>query len=80
MRIAHFRLAKPGAELALVRIAGMLESLRGVGGVVIVRSLSLLTVLYDEECTDPVAISDTLARWQAADRRLQGVAFDGLGG
>ena len=80
MRIAHFQFGKTGADCALVRVAAMLEALRGVGGVVVVRSLGLLTVLYDEGRTDPVAISDALTRWQAADRRPEAVAVDGLGG
>jgi len=64
MRIAHFQVAEPGAGSKIARLARMMESLRGVGGVIAVRSLGLLTVLYDEGRTDPVTISDALVRWR----------------
>ena len=64
MRIAHFQVAEPGAGTRVARLARMMESLRGVAGVVVVRSLGLLTVLYDEGRTDPVVISDAMVRWR----------------
>ena len=76
MRIAHFQVAEPGAGTKATRLARMIESLRGVAGVIVVRSLGLLTVLYDEGRTDPVAISDALVRWRigAPERPQAGVA------
>jgi len=47
------RWPSPGAGSKIARLARMMESLRGVGGVIAVRSLGLLTVLYDEGRTDP---------------------------
>lgn len=76
MRIAHFQVAAPGAGAKVTRLARMIEQLRGVAGVIVVRSLGLLTVLYDEGRTDPVTISDTLVRWRvgAPERPAAAVA------
>lgn len=63
MKIAHLQVGKPKSKArvgAIAAIAARLERLRGVAGVVVVRSMGLLTVLYDERRTDPVTLSDAV--------------------
>lgn len=63
MKIAHLQVGKPkskGKVGAIAAIAARIERLRGVAGVVVVRSMGLLTVLYDERRTDPIALSDAV--------------------
>lgn len=61
MKIAHFQVKEKSGRRTMT-LAGVLEGLRGVAGVVAVRSMGLITVLYDERRTDPLAISGEIAR------------------
>lgn len=58
MKIAHLHVAGPPSGGRVAALTRRIERLRGVVGVVAVRSIGLLTVLYDERRVDPVAISD----------------------
>lgn len=63
MKIAHLHVSRPKSGVragAIAAIAARIEHLRGVAGVVVVRSMGLLTVLYDERRTDPMALSDAV--------------------
>ncbi|HEY5549457.1 MAG TPA: hypothetical protein VIL17_07715 [Coriobacteriia bacterium] len=63
MKIAHLQVSKPktGERVgAIAAIAARIERLRGVAGVVVVRSMGLLSVLYDERRTDPVVLADAV--------------------
>jgi allophanate hydrolase subunit 1 len=65
MKIAHFQVNEPKAGGRVAALTARIERLRGVVGVVAVRSMGLLTVLYDERRIDPVAISDTVVEAEA---------------
>jgi hypothetical protein len=66
VKIAHFQVKQRSGPwtMALTRV---LEGLRGVAGVVAVRSMGLITVLYDETRTDALAISGEIVR-QSVER------------
>ena len=58
VKIAHLQVGKPESGGRIAAIVARIERMRGVAGVVVVRSMGLLSVLYDERRTDPVVISD----------------------
>lgn len=60
MKIAHLQVGRRKSGGRIGAIAARIERLRGVAGVVAVRSMGLLSVLYDEGRTDPVAIADAI--------------------
>ena len=60
MKIAHLQIGKAKSGGRFAALAARIECLRGVAGVVAVRSMGLLSVLYDELRTDPVAIADAI--------------------
>jgi hypothetical protein len=60
MKIAHFQVDQPKAESRIAALTACIERIRGVAGVVAVRSVGLFTVLYDERRIDPVTISDAV--------------------
>jgi len=60
MKIAHLQIGKRKSGGRFAALAARIECLRGVAGVVAVRSMGLLSVLYDEARTDPVAIADAI--------------------
>lgn len=61
MKIAHFQLTRSAVGSRMADLTARIECLRGVVGAVAVRSMGLLTVLYDEVRTDPVRISESVA-------------------
>lgn len=65
MKIAHFQVheTKKGSRVAM--LTKRIEQIRGVMGVVAVRSMGLLSVLYDEGRVDPVAIGDAVVEAEA---------------
>jgi hypothetical protein len=65
MRIAHLQVNGSKSGLRTTALARIIEGLRGVAGVVCVRSIGLLTVLYDERRTDPVVISEQVLAVEA---------------
>jgi hypothetical protein len=65
VKIAHFQVKAESGRRTMT-LTRLLEGLRGVAGVVAVRSMGLITVLYDEQRTDPLVISGEIAR-QAVD-------------
>jgi hypothetical protein len=65
VKIAHFQVKERSGRRTMT-LTRVLEGLKGVAGVVAVRSMGLITVLYDEQRTDPLAISGEIAR-QAVD-------------
>jgi hypothetical protein len=75
MKIAHFQVCRPKAEGRIAALTARIERLRGVVGVVAVRSMGLFTVLYDERRIDPVEISDAVvAATVETDEELPGPA------
>jgi len=66
MKIAHFQVDDRKASRSGTVMARVVEGLKGVAGVVMVRSMGLLTVLYDEGRIDPVTISDEIVRVEAS--------------
>jgi allophanate hydrolase subunit 1 len=65
MKIAHFQVTETKSGGRIGALAARIERLRGVVGVVAVRSMGLMTVLYDECRIDPVAISDVVVEAEA---------------
>jgi hypothetical protein len=65
MKIAHIQLSGSASGGRMGRLTERIEHLRGVAGVAVVRSMGLLTVLYDELRTSPVAISDAIVQEEA---------------
>jgi hypothetical protein len=58
MKITHLQVIEPASGGRVAAISRRIESLRGVVGVVAVRTMGLVTVLYDETRIAPVTISD----------------------
>jgi len=65
MKISHFQVSGPTWGGRIGALTSRIEHLRGVVGVVAVRSMGLLTVLYDERRTDPIAISEAVVEAEA---------------
>lgn len=66
MKIAHFQVDDRKASKRGPVLTRVIEGIRGVAGVVMVRSMGLMTVLYDERRIDPVTISDQIVRAEAS--------------
>ncbi len=66
MKIAHFQVEEADSSARLRTLQRALRALPGVAGVVAVRSMGLLSVLYDEARIDAVRIADEIARRVAA--------------
>jgi hypothetical protein len=66
MKIAHFQVEEADSSARLRTLQRALRALPGVTGVVAVRSMGLLSVLYDEARIDAVRIADEIARRVAA--------------
>jgi hypothetical protein len=62
MKIAHFQVDEADSSARLRTLQRALRALPGVTGVVAVRSMGLLSVLYDEARIDAVRIADEIAR------------------
>ncbi|MDO8964578.1 MAG: hypothetical protein Q7W30_08835 [Coriobacteriia bacterium] len=62
MKIAHFQVPDAGSGSKTASLARMVEKLKGVAGVAIIRSMGLLTVLYDERRVDPLSISTRIVQ------------------
>ena len=67
MKIAHFQVDDGKACRFGTVMAKVIEGLKGVAGVVVVRSMGLMTVLYDERRTDPVTISEEIVKAEASE-------------
>jgi hypothetical protein len=67
MKIAHFQVGEQKSGGRVSALTARIEHLRGVVGVVAVRSMGLLTVAYDERRIDPVAISDAVVEAAVTD-------------
>lgn len=74
MKIAHFQVPCVVADAAMASITARIERLRGVVGAAAVRSMGLLSVLYDEGRTDPVRIADAVAASVAEASRTEQAA------
>lgn len=66
MKIAYFQVPCDVANASMAALTARVEHLRGVVGAAAVRSMGLLSVLYDEGRTDPVRIADAVAASVAA--------------
>ena len=73
MKISHLQVSEPTWRGRIDGLTARIEHLRGVVGVVAVRSMGLVTVLYDERRTDPVTISDAVVE-AAAESRAESVS------
>jgi hypothetical protein len=62
VKIAHFRTGEQGQERSPETIDALMQHAPGVAGVVSIHSMGLTTVLYDEQRTDPMRISDELVQ------------------
>ncbi len=62
MKIAHFQVDDADSGVRLRTLQRALRALPGVTGVVAVRSMGLLSVLYDEARIDAARIADEIAR------------------
>lgn len=67
MKIAHFQVDDGKASKRGTVMARVVERFKGVSAVVVVRSMGLMTVLYDERRTDPGTISDEIVRAEASE-------------
>jgi hypothetical protein len=67
VKIAHFQVDDRKAGKRGTVLTKFIEGLKGVAGVVMVRSMGLMTVLYDERRTDPVTISDEIVRAEVSE-------------
>jgi hypothetical protein len=72
MKIAHFQVEEADSGARLRTLQRALRALPGVTGVVAVRSMGLLTVLYDEARIDAIRIADEIARRVAAFGAAEG--------
>lgn len=75
MKIAHFQVEEADSMVRLQTLQRALRALPGVAGVVAVRSMGLLTVLYDEARIDALRIADEIACRIAAFRPEPGAAM-----
>ncbi len=75
MKIAHFQVEQADTSARLKTLQRALRALPGVAGVVAVRSMGLLTVLYDEARIDAVRIADEIVRRVSAFGPEAGPAF-----